>query len=39
VTVQIVPDADHFDFLAPSKPAWSAVETALMRIFAITTTP
>jgi acetyl esterase/lipase len=38
VMVQIVPDADHFDFLTPSKPAWPAVETALMRIFGIKAT-
>ena len=33
VTVQIVPDADHFDFLQPAKPAWAAVEAAVTRIF------
>jgi len=38
VKVQIVPDADHFDFLTPSKPAWPAVETALTRIFGIKAT-
>ena len=39
VTVQIVPNADHFDFLTPSKPAWPAVETALMRSFGIKAAP
>lgn len=33
VTVQIVPDADHFDFLQPAKPAWAAVEAAVARAF------
>jgi len=33
VTVQIVPDADHFDFLRPDKDAWKAVETAVVRVF------
>ena len=33
VTVQVVPDADHFDFLKPTANAWSAVEAALVRIF------
>ena len=33
VTVQIVPDADHFDFLRPDKDAWKAVEAAVVRVF------
>jgi len=33
VTTQIVPDAQHFDFMNPEKPAWPAVEAALVRIF------
>jgi hypothetical protein len=32
VGVQIVSDADHFDFLKPSTKAWLAVESALARI-------
>ncbi len=36
VTVQVVPDADHFDFTKPSTKAWAAVEAAFVRVFGVT---
>jgi acetyl esterase/lipase len=33
VSVQIVPNADHFDFLKPTTKAWAAVEPAIVKIF------
>jgi acetyl esterase/lipase len=33
VSVHIVPDADHFDFLKPTTNAWPAVEDAIVKIF------
>lgn len=35
VTVQIVPDAAHFDFLQPGTDAWPAVETAVTRVLRV----
>src|SRR4051794_2960692 len=32
VTVHIVPDADHFDFIKPGTAAWTALEAAFVRI-------
>ena len=32
VTVHIVPDADHFDFLKPASKAWPEVEAAIIRV-------
>jgi acetyl esterase/lipase len=32
VSVHIVPDADHFDFLKPTSAAWPAVEAAITKI-------
>lgn len=35
VRVQVVPDADHFDFLQPGKDAWPAVEAAATRVIGV----
>lgn len=32
IAVQVVPDADHFDFLKPTSAAWPAVEAAIVRV-------
>jgi acetyl esterase/lipase len=32
VDVQVVPEADHFDFLKPTSAAWPAVEAAIVRV-------
>lgn len=32
VAIQIVPEADHFDFLKPTTAAWPAVEAAIVRV-------
>jgi acetyl esterase/lipase len=35
VSVQIVPDADHFDFLKPTTNAWASVEPVIIKIFGV----
>jgi hypothetical protein len=33
ISLQIVPDAGHMNFITPDTPAWTAVEAAIQRVF------